>query len=172
MTNIADSRHGCLSEFLALTEGLSISKIAEVLRCCERSVRNWIKERSPIPWHRIELLRVWRANVDSSRNPTQPPALPADSPLADVLTDEQEKVAWVAVIAPQFLTRRRSFLDYVKFWDVAGKIKQAKAEGTFAEIVRRWRSTKIVRPSEWRSGPLFADVEPDFPPPPPGQPRR
>lgn len=129
-------------------------------------MRNWIKERSPIPWHRIELLRAWRANVDGRSDEHGTASLPDNSALADVLTDEQEELAWVTVIAPHYLSRRHAFLNYVKFWDVAGKIKRAKAEGRFAEIVHRWRNTKIVRRSEWRSGPLFSDVDPDFPPPP------
>ena len=54
----AEQRHGCLHEFLSLTDGLSIAAVARTLRCCSRTIRNYVAGRSPIPWHRIEMLRL------------------------------------------------------------------------------------------------------------------
>jgi len=54
----AEQRHGGLHEFLALTGGLSIAEVARKLRCCSRTIRNYVAGRSPIPWHRIEMLRL------------------------------------------------------------------------------------------------------------------
>ncbi len=168
----SDRRHGSLAEFIALTDGLTISKIAEVLRCCARSVRNWIKGRSPIPWHRIEVLRIWRATV--CRDPAAPDActLPDDSVLADVVTDEHEAVAWVAVHAPHFLSRRQAFEYYVRGWNVVDKVRHAKANGSFRDVLRRWRAIAVERVREWRSGQLFPNPKEEFPPAPPGTPKR
>ncbi|MBR8317029.1 IS21 family transposase [Burkholderia dolosa] len=128
-----DRRHGGLAEFLALTDGLTISKITEVLRCCAHSVRNWIKGRPPIPWHRIEVLRIWRATVCDP--------------------------------APHFLSRRNAFEYYVRGWNVADKVRHAKANRTFCDVLRCWRAIAVERVREWRSGPLFPNPKKDFPPP-------
>ncbi|WP_176039531.1 IS21 family transposase [Burkholderia stabilis] len=167
-----DSRHGSLAEFTALTDGLTISKIAEVLRCCARSVQNWIKGRSPIPWHRIEVLRIWRATVCSDPAAPNAVTLPDGSALADVVTDEQELLAWVCVHAPHFLSRRSAFDYYVRGWDVAGKVRHAKANGSFRDVLLRWRTMIVERVREWRSGPLFPNPKDDFPPQPPDKPHR
>ncbi|WP_186078666.1 IS21 family transposase [Burkholderia gladioli] len=141
-----------MHDFVALIDGLSIEKITEVLRCCTRSVRNWISGRSPIPWWRIEALRIWRAQV--AENPPKEATLPPDSELADILTDEQEQVAWVTVHAPHFLSSHRSFRNYVTGWRVAEKIALAKMAGTFVEVIRQWRAIKSATLRQWRRGPL------------------
>ncbi|MEX3614181.1 MAG: IS21 family transposase [Burkholderia gladioli] len=144
------SRHGALQDFLDLIDGLTTEKITEILRCCTRSVRNWIAGRSPIPWWRIEALKTWRAQVaDDAPMGTAP----ADSALANVLTDEQELVAWVSVHAPHFLSNDRSFRNYVAGWRVTEKIAVAKLSGAFQEIVRQWRSIKTETLRQWRCGP-------------------
>lgn len=153
MQNIqyASPRHGSLDEFISLTEGLSVAKITEILRCCARSVRNWIAGRSPIPWHRVEILREWHHKLEN------PSTLPASSELHDVVTEEEEQVAWVSVHAPHFLSSIRAFTAYVKGWDVATKIARAKADGSWRSILHRWRETLTPEFRTWRTGPLFKD---------------
>jgi hypothetical protein len=150
-----------LTEFVALTEGLTIERIAELLHCCIRSVRNWLAGRSPIPWWRIEFIRIWRANVDAEPGGQ---TLPEGSALADVVTEEQECLAWVSVVAPHFLSSRRAYELYLRGWDVAGKIRRAKANGQFGDVLRRWRELAKVQLRRWRHGPLFqGDDEPVSP---------
>lgn len=152
------TRHGSLDEFILLTEGLSIEKITEILRCCDRSIRNYLAGRSPIPWYRIEMLREWRHKTQN------PSSLPTDSALHDVVAEEEEQLAWVSVHAPHFLSSMRAFMSYVKGWDVAARIARAKADGSWRAILRRWRETITPEFRSWRSGPLFADYG-DFPQP-------
>jgi len=155
MPNTAEAnlRHGTLDQFLPLTDGLSVAKIAEILHCCDRSVRNWIAGRSPIPWHRVEILREWSQKVQN------PDSLPADSALHDVVTDEEEQVAWITVHAPHFLSNPRAFMNYVRGWNVVEKIAWAKADGSWRAILRRWRESLVPRYRTWRTGPLFAGCE-------------
>ncbi|WGS54923.1 helix-turn-helix domain-containing protein (plasmid) [Paraburkholderia sp. D15] len=77
----AKQRHGGLHEFLALTGGLSIAEVARKLRCCSRTIRNYIAGRSPIPWHRIELLRLLAREATSPQAQSQ--ATPAHPAAAD-----------------------------------------------------------------------------------------
>ncbi len=170
----AAPRHGALSDFLALTDGLSISRTAEILRCCTRTIRNYVAGRSPIPWHRIELLRLRALDADTTRtaavamqstdrldsvaganvvaNIEPDPASP------DVLPDEM--LAWVGVHASQFLSSQRSFTHYVRGWNVVDKIRRAKREGTFAAVLAQWRVLALELPRMWRSGPLWTGVGP------------
>lgn len=73
-------RHGALADFLALTDGLSIAKVATILRCCTRTVRNYVAGRSPIPWHRLELLRLLALESNA-------PAVPASCLVAEPVSD-------------------------------------------------------------------------------------
>jgi hypothetical protein len=136
--NAAAPRHGELSDFLALADGLSIDRIAEKLRCCTRTVRNSVAGRSPIPWHRIELLRLlaYESRVCTFTPACQPDA---DTPCvtANIEPDPDapdvppaEMLAWVGVHAPHFLSSQRSFAQYVRGWNVVEKIRHAKHNGT------------------------------------------
>jgi len=163
-----EQRHGCLDEFLALTEGLSIAAVARTLRCCSRSIRNYIAGRSPIPWHRIELLRLLAlensAALDRSSGATQPEETPVvaniepDPAVRDV--PPAELLAWVGVHAPHFLSSRRSFALYVRGWNVIDKIWCAKRDGSFSAVLARWRLLAVDLPRMWRSGRMFAGIGP------------
>ena len=136
---------------MKLAEGLAISKIVEVFRCCERTVRNYLCGRSPIPWHRAEILRQWQhKNANAA-------AVPADSALHDVLTEHEENLAWVSATAPNYLSSERSFLHYVRGWNVREKIARAKASGTWRTILRRWRETLTPQFRTWRTSGKFVD---------------
>ncbi|CAG9246078.1 transposase [Burkholderia diffusa] len=166
--NAADHRHGALSDFLALTDGLSIARIAQTLRCCTRTVRNYVAGRSPIPWHRIELLRLLVREADApsagavAASADKQPAIVAniepDPASPDVTPDEM--LAWVGVHASHYLSSQRSFAYYVRGWSVADKIRRAKREGTFAAVLAKWRALAVELPRMWRSGPLWTGVGP------------
>lgn len=166
--NAAAPRHGALSDFLALSGGMSIARIAAILRCCTRTVRNYAAGRSPIPWHRIEMLRLLA--LQSNAAATQLTSSSNTDDLAVVATIEpdpaapdvppDELLAWVGVHAPHFLSSQRSFTHYVRGWNVVDKIRRAKAEGTFAAVLSRWRAVAIDLPKAWRSGRMWADVGP------------
>jgi hypothetical protein len=164
----AEPRHGCLNEFLALTEGLSVAAVARTLRCCSRSIRNYISGRSPIPWHRIEVLRLLALEAAAASGDTRG-AVPTDEPavVANIDPDPAapdvppaELLAWVGVHAPHFLSSRRSFALYVRGWSVIDKIRRAKREGTFASVLARWRMLAVELPRMWRSGRMFSGVDP------------
>lgn len=166
--NAAAPRHGEMSEFLALTDGLSITRVADTLRCCTRTVRNYLAGRSPIPWHRIELLRLL---ARESRAATLPPVGEPDANIPDVTANlapnpdapdvpPAEMLAWVGVHAPHFLSSQRSFAQYVRGWNVVEKIRRAKHDGTFADVLTRWREIAVELPKAWRSGRLWADIGP------------
>ncbi|KVZ49013.1 hypothetical protein [Burkholderia ubonensis] len=166
--NAAAPRHGTISDFLALTDGLSIARVAEILRCCTRTIRNYVAGRSPIPWHRVELLR--RIALESNRAATGASASAAapESPVVanidpdpaapDVPPDEI--LAWVGVHASHYLSSQRSFASYVRGWNVVDKIRRAKLDGTFAAVIARWHVLSVELPRMWRSGPLWAGVGP------------
>ncbi|WP_176316732.1 IS21 family transposase [Burkholderia vietnamiensis] len=172
--NAAAPRHGTLSDFLALTDGLSIARTAEILRCCTRTIRNYVAGRSPIPWHRIELLRLRMREACASAAATSPPAefasasesttasvvanLEPDPASPDVSPDEM--LAWVGVHASHFLSSQRSFAHYVRGWNVADKIRRAKRDGSFAAVLAKWRVLALELPRMWRSGPLWAGIGP------------
>lgn len=162
-----EQRHGCLSEFLALTEGLSIAAVARTLRCCSRTIRNYVAGRSPIPWHRIEILRLLAQSSATPANRTCTP--PSDEPgvIANIEGDPAapdvppaELLAWVGVHAPHFLSSQRSFALYVRGWNVIDKIRCAKHQGTFSSVLARWRQLAIELPRIWRSGRMFAGSDP------------
>ncbi|WP_395069099.1 IS21 family transposase [Paraburkholderia silvatlantica] len=153
---------------LTLTTGLSVGHVADILRCCTRTVRNYLAGRSPIPWHRIELLRLLKlqpatdtpqaegrlkdSDVGLTPNIDPDPAAP-DVPPAEIL-------AWVGVHAPYFLSSQRSFALYVRGWNVVDKIRRAKRDGSFADVLAHWRVLALELPKSWRSGRLLKDNEP------------
>jgi hypothetical protein len=42
---------------------------------------------------------------------------------------------WVSAVAPRWLRPERSYRLYIESWDVAGKVKAAKASGDFDTII-------------------------------------
>lgn len=166
--NAAAPRHGALSDFLVLSGGMSIPRIAAILRCCTRTVRNYVAGRSPIPWHRIEMLRLLALQSNAaatqltSRSNTDDLEVVAtiepDPNAPDVPPDEL--LAWVGVHAPHFLSSQRSFTHYVRGWNVVDKVRHAKRDGRFAAVMARWRELSLELPRRWRSGPLWSDIEP------------
>ncbi|MFP3794701.1 IS21 family transposase [Paraburkholderia sp. SIMBA_027] len=152
-----------------MTDGLSIARVAEALGCCTRTVRNYVAGRSPIPWHRIELLRLLkRETAPAAESPaeTRPansdvgltPNIEPDPTAPDV--PPAEMLAWVGVHAPHFLSSQRSFALYVRGWNVVDKIRRAKREGTFADVLTRWHVLALEIPKSWRSGRLLKDNGP------------
>lgn len=168
--NAATCRHGALDDFLALTDGLSIVRIAQILRCCTRTVRNYVAGRSPIPWHRIEVLRLLA--LESNRAAHEPTAsgarVDAPSPVrANIEPDPDapdvppdEMLAWVGVHAPHYLSNQRSLTHYIRGWNVVDKIRRAKRAGTFAAVLVRWRTVSLELPRMWRAGPLWSGIGP------------
>jgi hypothetical protein len=163
----AEQRHGCVHEFLELTGGLTIAAIARKLRCCSRTVRNYVAGRSPIPWHRIELLRLLAQSGASHTNPGAPtprdespvvPNIDPDPAAPDV--PPAEILAWVGIHAPHFLSSQRSFALYVRGWNVVDKIRRAKSEGRFSAVLERWQELAVELPQMWRAGRLFAGADP------------
>lgn len=164
----AEQRHGGLHEFLELTGGLSIAEVARRLRCCSRTIRNYVAGRSPIPWHRIELLRLLALDVRTEPEHQSDPT-PSDEPavVANIESDPAapdvppaELLAWVGVCAPHFLSSRRSFALYVRGWNVVEKIRRAKREGRFSAVLARWREQTMELPRMWRSRRMFAGIGP------------
>ncbi|CAN0621011.1 conserved protein of unknown function [Burkholderia multivorans] len=166
--NAAAPRHGALSDFLALSGGMSIARIAAILHCCTRTVRNYAAGRSPIPWHRIELLRLLALESNAAATqPTGPSSADEPTVIATIEPDPaapdvppDELLAWVGVHAPHFLSSQRSFAHYVRGWNVVDKIRRAKCDGTFAAVLLRWRALALELPKVWRSGRMWADVGP------------
>ncbi|MGS1032953.1 IS21 family transposase [Burkholderia glumae] len=168
--NAAECRHGALADFLALTDGLSIARIAQTLRCCTRTVRNYVAGRSPIPWHRIEVLRLLALESNRDAHAATAPGERVDAPspvraniepdpaAPDVPPDEM--LAWVGVHAPHYLSSQRSLTHYIRGWNVVDKIRRAKSEGTFAAVLAKWRTLALDLPRSWRSGPLWTGVGP------------
>lgn len=164
------SRRGTLTEFLALTSRLSIDRTAEILRCCTCAIRNYVAGRSPIPWHRVQVLRLHALESGqctthargAAPEPHQASAIeaniPSDPSAPDVPPDEM--LAWVGVHAPHYLSSQRSFAHYVRGRSVVDKIRRAKQEGTFVAVLARWRVLVVELPRMWRSGPLWAGIGP------------
>ncbi|WP_197486526.1 IS21 family transposase [Burkholderia sp. MSMB1589WGS] len=161
-------RHGTVSDFLALTDGLSICQIAEALRCCTRSVRNYLAGRSPIPWHRVEILRLRQVEIDAAQAAAQQliSEIPVESTIEpDVSAPDvtpTEILAWVGVHAPHCLSSQRRFRQYVRGWNVVDKIRHSKAKGAFAAVLAKWRVLVVDLPrswKSWRSGGVFADTD-------------
>lgn len=158
-------RHGRIEDFLALADGLSCRDIARLLRCCLRTVKNYVAGRSPIPWHRIEILRTL---LDDSRDAPKCKCIRGDpnedgsvvANLEDGIATEdvppEELLAWVGTHAPHYLSSKRSFSHYVKGWNVVDKIRRAKREGTFRSVQSRWRKLALDLATSWRSGKLFS----------------
>lgn len=53
----------------------------------------------------------------------------------EVVVTEDDLFNWVAAVAPRWLSPERSYRNYVRSWDVAGKVKAAKLRGTFEATI-------------------------------------
>lgn len=62
---------------------------------------------------------------------------PARDLFGEVPVLESDILAWVAAVSPRWLSPERSFHNYVRSWDVAGKVRAAKLAGTFEAIINR-----------------------------------
>lgn len=60
----------------------------------------------------------------------------------EIPVTENDLLLWVAAVSPRWLEPERSFRLYVQSYNVAGKIRAAKANGTFEQIISR-------RPVPW-----------------------
>jgi hypothetical protein len=143
---VVTPRHGELSDFLALSDGLSIARVAEMLRCCTRTIRNYVAGRSPISWHRVELLRLLVRKGTATTLSTESQSESCESKVtANIASDPDapdvspaEMLAWFGVHAPHYLSSQRSFQLYV----------------------RGWRVLALELPKSWRSGRLWNDLGP------------
>ncbi|HJV86910.1 MAG TPA: hypothetical protein VJ698_15700 [Noviherbaspirillum sp.] len=57
----------------------------------------------------------------------------------EIPVTEDDVAAWVAAVAPRWLYPERSFRSYVRNYDVPGKIRAAKASGTFFQTIEKPR---------------------------------
>ncbi|MDR5775927.1 MULTISPECIES: IS21 family transposase [unclassified Caballeronia] len=160
------ARHASIEDFLALTDGLCFKDIARLLRCCLRTVKNYVAGRSPIPWHRIQILRTLLDDSCDAPKCECVPETPNDDVSVVANIDEglatedvppEELLAWVGTHAPHYLSSKRSFSLYIKGWDVVNKIRRAKHEGSFQLALYEWRRLVRELPTSWRSGKLFSD---------------
>ncbi|PMS08838.1 hypothetical protein FNF07_03160 [Trinickia caryophylli] len=69
-------------------------------------------------------------------------------------------LAWVGVHASHYLLSQRSFVLYVRGWNVVDKVRRAKHDGTFAVVLAQWCLLSRDLPRLWRSGPLWSAIGP------------
>lgn len=60
----------------------------------------------------------------------------------DVIITHDDLHAWVAAVAPAFAVNERSIKRYIRFWDVAGKVRRAKLAGTFDSTIENARERR------------------------------
>ena len=53
----------------------------------------------------------------------------------DVVVTHEDVFLWVAAVAPRWLSPQRSFNNYVRGYNVAGKVRAAKLNGTFHDTI-------------------------------------
>lgn len=53
----------------------------------------------------------------------------------DVVITDYDLYLWVAAVSPRWLTPERSYRNYLRTYDVAGKVRFAKLRGTFDDTV-------------------------------------
>lgn len=53
----------------------------------------------------------------------------------EIVVTVDDVARWVAALAPAYMSSERSFERYVRLWDVAGKVRAAKAAGTFESTI-------------------------------------
>lgn len=57
----------------------------------------------------------------------------------EVPVTEDEIFAWVAAVAPRWLSPERAYHRYVRDWNVAAKVRAAKLAGTFHSTIEKPR---------------------------------
>lgn len=62
----------------------------------------------------------------------------------EIPVTEREIYLWVKAVAPHYLRPERAYHNYVRSYDVAGKIKHAKLRGTFQDTIES-------RPDPWHA---------------------
>lgn len=60
----------------------------------------------------------------------------------EIIVTADDIYDWVAAVAPAFMSSDRAFLHYVAAWNVADKVRRAKAEGTFDATIEEARSRR------------------------------
>jgi hypothetical protein len=55
----------------------------------------------------------------------------------EFVVTESDIRAWVAAVAPAWMSSEASFRRYVLQWDVAEKVRRAKADGRFHDTIAR-----------------------------------
>ncbi len=53
----------------------------------------------------------------------------------EIVVTTDDIAQWVAALAPAYMSSDRAFERYVRLWDVAGKVRRAKAAGTFESTI-------------------------------------
>lgn len=53
----------------------------------------------------------------------------------EIIVTVDDVAQWVAALAPAYMSSERAFDRYVRLWDVAGKVRAAKAAGTFESTI-------------------------------------
>lgn len=53
----------------------------------------------------------------------------------EVIITHDDLYAWVAAVAPRWLYPERSYRNYLRTYDIAGKVRYAKLTGQFQQIV-------------------------------------
>lgn len=64
---------------------------------------------------------------------------PAYDLFGEIPVLESDLTAWVAAVAPRWLEPPRQFRNYVRNYDVAGKVRAAKLAGVFETIIEHPR---------------------------------
>ena len=60
---------------------------------------------------------------------------PAFDLFGDVVVTHDDVFAWVAAVAPRWLTPQRSYTNYVRGYDVPSKVRASKINGTFDDTI-------------------------------------
>lgn len=60
----------------------------------------------------------------------------------DVIITHEDLEAWVTAVAPAFAVNDRSIKRYIRFWDVAHKVRQAKLGGYFESTIENARDRR------------------------------
>ncbi|MFZ6732227.1 hypothetical protein ACO0LG_09925 [Undibacterium sp. Ji42W] len=53
----------------------------------------------------------------------------------EVVVTENDLFLWVSAVSPRWLTPERSYRNYLRTYNVVGKVQAAKLRGTFDETV-------------------------------------
>ncbi|RQQ65540.1 hypothetical protein [Burkholderia stagnalis] len=62
----------------------------------------------------------------------------------EIVVTHDDVAQWVSALAPAYMSSERSFERYVRLWDVAGKVRAAKASGTFESTIAAARDRRAT----------------------------